>query len=683
MVLTWGSSLPARSQTEPPNAEVAEEPIVIDGREVFKVRDIPNFTAANRASSINKLLREEVQYTEPAVIEIATDSNDWVYLKSRSSENHLLTVTEADLPNPGYPIKRRARDWANVLQKDLRQGQWERRPAYVRQAILYSLAVLVSAIALHLLLRILSRRSSRQLDRWFTSTARPLTTWERPTKFFWQLGLFGLKIGLWLTVFIYITDLFPQLRSWRYTLVYYLTAPRIVLGTQQYSALRLLLLIGLTVGLWFAAQLIAKLFKTYVLNKASIDPQVQNILSFLAQYVLLFLGSIVLLQAFGINASSLAILASLLGVGIGFGVQNITNNFISGFIITLERPIQVGDFIKLGDLVGIVKQVGARSTEINTLDKVTIIVPNSRFLESEVINWSHGDSISRLRVPVGVAYGADIDQVKKALLEAVKRHPEVLLRPEPDVWFQSFGDSALNFEIMVWTGEPRKQFRVRSDLNYAIEASLRRYGIEIPFPQQDLHLRSPQLDEILHILKQRAINVPDTDGNNAHKPSLTAVTPPPAVEPSVTPPSKQESSLADNLLTNLDLETLAEAMQGPQGIELKSHPKQPEAPPTYFTGTAVVEWLKQNRDYTHEGAILVGQWLLHKGLIHTTDHDHTVDPDFEDSQILYQFYQDSPAALGKSIESPANPVTSDGDVTKITPSETAPETSHHLESAAD
>ena len=211
-------------------------------------------------------------------------------------------------------------------------------------------------------------------------------------------------------------------------------------------------------------------------------------MSVLIHYALIFLGVVVLLQIWGIDLSSIAILASVLGVGIGFGVQNITNNFISGFIIMLESPIQIGDFINVGDLVGTVEKIGARSTEIRTLDQVTIIIPNSRFLESEVINWSHGNPVSRLHVPVSVAYGSDIDHVKTALLDAIRRHPDVLLRPAPEVWFQGFGDSALDFEIMVWTGEPRKQFRVRSDLNYEIEASFRRYGIEIPFPQRDLHV---------------------------------------------------------------------------------------------------------------------------------------------------------------------------------------------------
>ena len=410
-----------------------------------------------------------------------------------------------------------------------------------------------------------------------------------------------------------------------------------------------------TVGLWFAARLIAQLFRIYILRRARIESHLQDILGVLIQYSLLFLGIIILLQAFGIDASSLTILASLLGVGIGFGVQNITNNFISGFIITLERPIQTGDFIKIGDLVGIVKQVGARSTEITTLDKVTIIVPNSRFLESEVINWSHGNPISRLRVPVSVAYGSDIAQVKTALLEAIKHHPEVLLRPEPEIWFQSFGDSALNFEIMAWTGDPRKQFRVKSDLNYAIEASLRHYDIEVPFPQQDLHLRSPQLDEILTILKQQAIGVATP---YSHTTALQPTAEPP-VEPVEQPVEQTSEHPLPDLLANLDLEALAEAMQGPQGIKLQTPPDQ--ASPSYFTGAAVLQWLQQNRDYTHAGAMLVGQWLLQKGLIYAIADDR----DFDDSQALYQFYQDSPAAQAKSVESPSNPVISDQNDTEI------------------
>ena len=660
VAFTWlGYAQPAHSQLTPLNANPTA-PVVVNGRKVLDVQGVGNFSAADRAQSINQRLQKELKLSQLPEVEVVVEEDGPVYLQSKHSGNTLATVTDVDLSTPSYPLSRQAQDWAELLEPALQQGQWELGPAYFRQALLYGVVVVVVAIAIHLLLQLFGRRSSRFLNRWFTVPGNPLTVWERPIKVFWQLGIIGLKAGLWLTVFAYITGLFPQIRIWRHTIYTLLTAESIALGNQQYSPLSLLLLLGLTVGLWFAARLIAQLFRIYILRRARIESHLQDILGVLIQYSLLFLGIIILLQAFGIDASSLTILASLLGVGIGFGVQNITNNFISGFIITLERPIQTGDFIKIGDLVGIVKQVGARSTEITTLDKVTIIVPNSRFLESEVINWSHGNPISRLRVPVSVAYGSDIAQVKTALLEAIKHHPEVLLRPEPEIWFQSFGDSALNFEIMAWTGDPRKQFRVKSDLNYAIEASLRHYDIEVPFPQQDLHLRSPQLDEILTILKQQAIGVATPYSHTTATAASLQPTAEPPVEPVEQPPVEQttEHPLPD-LLANLDLEALAEAMQGPQGIKLQTPPDQ--ASPSYFTGAAVLQWLQQNRDYTHAGAMLVGQWLLQKGLIYAIADDR----DFDDSQALYQFYQDSPAAQAKSVESPSNPVISDQNDTEI------------------
>ncbi|MEL7315102.1 MAG: mechanosensitive ion channel domain-containing protein, partial [Cyanobacteria bacterium J06559_3] len=305
--------------------------------------------------------------------------------------------------------------------------------------------------------------------------------------------------------------------------------------------------------------------------------------------------------------------------------------------------IQVGDFINVGELVGTVKRVGARSTEIRTLDQVAIIVPNSRFLESEVINWSHGSPVSRLRVPVGVAYGSDIALVKTALLEAIKRHPEVLLRPKPEIWFQGFGDSSLDFEVMVWTGEPRQQFRVKSDLNYEIEASLRRHGVEIPFPQRDLHLRSPQLDELVGILKKQIAGESNGHVPDAYSEIAAAeITAPPTIPTQLESPEDPEPSpsQSDEVFANIDLEALAEAMQGSQGIALHDYHYQSEVYPDTFTGTAAVEWLVQHRDYTREGAIRVGQWLRQKGLI-----QGVFEPDFRDGYYFYRFYQEQSSDL--------------------------------------
>ena len=647
--------------------------VVVDGRVVFEVRGIENedltLTAIERANFINEQLQQEVGQPEPEVeVDVinkrpanlagkpATASNrkeekdsseneqckNQVCVISLGSNNILVTVTPLDVERPTWTLSDQAKKWSGELQEAINQGQSERSLDYMRGALLYSILVLLIAIAFQFLLQTIRRLGSRYLNRRFNATTLS-ADWRKPIKLFWQLALIGLKVGLWLTVLYYITDLFPQARHWRYIIFNSLTAEFIALGDSRYSALQLMLLIGATVGLWFAANAIAQLFRLYVLSRARVDQRLQDILSALVQYALIFIGVIVLLQIWGIDSSSLAILASVLGVGIGFGVQNITNNFISGFIITLERPIQVGDFVNVGEFVGTVKRVGARSTEIRTLDQVTIIVPNSRFLESEVINWSHGSPVSRLRVPVGVAYGADITLVKTALLEAIKRHPDVLLRPKPEIWFQGFGDSSLNFEVMVWTGEPRHQFRVKSDLNYEIEASLRRHGLEVPFPQRDLHVRSPQLDELVNLLKYQVAGEP-----NGHIPdSLTEEATPPTVPPQLetyqldpTDEPEAMTSQTGDVFANLDLEALAEAMQGDDGIALHDHHYQSEIYPDTFTGTAAVAWLVRQRDYTREGAIQVGQCLLQKGLI-----QGVLDPDFKDGYHFYQFYRESPSDL--------------------------------------
>ncbi|MGF1535833.1 MAG: mechanosensitive ion channel family protein [Elainellaceae cyanobacterium] len=487
-------------------------PVVVDGRPLFSIQGSGSLTAAERARQINEELAQYIQQSEDVAIEVV-EGDRLAYLQNAESEDPLITVTPADVATSGGNAISQGRRWARQLEQALRRGQRERKPVYLQQAAIYSLVLILGAIAIQVVLQVVGHAVSRRLAFWFEGRGQAFTEWERPVALFWRLGLLGVTVGLWLTVAFYVTDVFPQVRRVRYATGAFLNAESINLGEGTYSALELLLILGLTVSLWFITNIITRLFRRHVLERARVEKRVQDILSVLIHYALLFLGVMVLLQAWGIDLSSLAILASVLGVGIGFGVQNITNNFISGFIIIVECPIQIGDFINVGDLVGTVEKIGARSTEIRTLDQVTIIVPNSRFLENEVINWSHGSPVSRLHVPVSVAYGSDINQVKTALLEAIRRHPEVLLTPKPEVWFQGFGDSALDFEIMVWTGDPRKQFRVRSDLNYEIEASLRRHGIEIPFPQRDLHLRSPQLDDLIDTLKL-GLNHRDPESKN-------------------------------------------------------------------------------------------------------------------------------------------------------------------------
>jgi len=181
--------------------------------------------------------------------------------------------------------------------------------------------------------------------------------------------------------------------------------------------------------------------------------------------------------------------------------------------------------VEVGEYKGIIERMGARSTEIRTLDHVSIIVPNSRFLEKEVINWSHRNPISRIHLPVGVAYGSDPKAVQAALLSAANKHSSVLQTPSPLVLFNGLGDSSLNFELLVWTAEPNKQFLLKSDLYYNIYEVLQQQKIEIPFPQIDLHLRSgtlglsPQMESSLTQLLEQFPNNgqhihPTTNGEN-------------------------------------------------------------------------------------------------------------------------------------------------------------------------
>ncbi|NJN31969.1 MAG: mechanosensitive ion channel [Synechococcales cyanobacterium RM1_1_8] len=200
-----------------------------------------------------------------------------------------------------------------------------------------------------------------------------------------------------------------------------------------------------------------------------------------------------LLQLWGIDLSSLTILASALGVGIGFGFQDIAKNFGSGLVLVFERPIQVGDFVEVGGYSGTIERLGARSTMIRTLDNLDIFIPNSRFLEEEVTNWSHNRTPTRVKVPVGVAYGSDLKAVEEALLESAQSNKNVLKMPEPAVFFTGFGDSALDFTLMVWIARPQQHVRIKSELNFKIDAAFRRRQIEIPFPQRDLHVRSGKL----------------------------------------------------------------------------------------------------------------------------------------------------------------------------------------------
>ena len=253
----------------------------------------------------------------------------------------------------------------------------------------------------------------------------------------------------------------------------------------------ILLLLILFASVIIIERIVQKQLIRRFLSRTKLQPSLQFGLSRIIGYTLIAVGFYVAFQLVGVDLSSLAIIAASLGVGIGFGLQNIINNLVSGIIILAERPISIGDRIEVAGVAGRVTKIQLRSTTVVTNDNITMIVPNADFISNTVTNWSHGDPKVRIRVPVGVAYGSDLKLLQRLLLEAAAEHPKALRDPSPVVLFNEFGDNSLNFELGVWTQEmTATPIHFTSEMNFIIDQKLRENDIEIPFPQRDLHVRS-------------------------------------------------------------------------------------------------------------------------------------------------------------------------------------------------
>jgi len=265
-------------------------------------------------------------------------------------------------------------------------------------------------------------------------------------------------------------------------------------GGVQFTVGHLIELVVMLTLVWVAEMIFRRVFLARLLHRSRLKPSVQFAITKIARYAFLVLGIYLSLQAVEINLNSLAFLAGALGVGVGFGLQNIVSNFISGLIILAEAPIALEDRVEVSGVVGRVTEINLRSTTVITNDNICIIIPNSNLITGTVVNWSHGDPTVRTRIPVGIAYGTDIEKVRALLLEAAAAEPEVLKTPAPDVLFVGYGDSAINLELAVWSNMMVSQpLGFKSRLYYAIHKTLEANKIEIPFPQRDLHLRSGTL----------------------------------------------------------------------------------------------------------------------------------------------------------------------------------------------
>ena len=253
-----------------------------------------------------------------------------------------------------------------------------------------------------------------------------------------------------------------------------------------------------------ASRFLSKLLQRRIAKNAYLDPGLHYTLGRLTQYVVVSVGALLAMSfGVGLNLTSIAVLFTALSVGIGFGLQYIAADIASGFILLFERPVRVGDRISIGNQEGDVQSINLRTTVLMTNDRVSVIVPNSKLVRDQLINWSYGDPRARIAIPIGVSYDADVDLVMSTLLHAAKEVDNVLQDPPPKVQFLEFADWSKNFRLLVWTNRPRLHRQIRSDINYRIEKLFRDAGIEIPYPQTELRLREGSLhvdgDDRLHL----------------------------------------------------------------------------------------------------------------------------------------------------------------------------------------
>ena len=599
---------PGWSQATPTEATpVARAPIVLDGYELFNVEAAGNFTAEERAKIINGLLQEKLdaaiaKNTAPQVNVLQQNNQVSLQINNR----HLLTVMNFDMM-PGMRSLEQADIWAEAIEDALERARYERTPRYTRWAIkLAGIAVLANFAlqGLWFWLKRRVRRKNLQRDNSLHSS--------------WLLLVLTLlPIVTWIALVCYITNLFPLTRRWLYkvyTLVNNVFSAEIFsVGERALSLNNLLLIVVMAIALLLFTNWLTESFKSRIVPLLGINRHSQDAIAAFTRYAILFIGLLLILTVSGVDFRSLAILISVLGVGIGFGLQNIAKDFISGLIMIFERPIQVGELVQVGDTQGLVQRIGPRVTEMTTIDRVLIMVPNSRFIEGEVHNWNR-TGLTRLKVYVDVAYGSDMQLVQTILLAVAQMpHPEILKHPRPKAQFRGFGESGLNFRIVVFLRDPLKQPKVKSHLLDNMALELEKYNIEIPFAQHDLNIKLPGLEEVTDTWLQQ-------QGLEDWKPPAPVIPELPKIKP------------------EYNWEELIRRMRGPQGLQIRDRRYGLKMFANCFTGTEAVDWFMEYEQATRPEAIIIGELMTELGMIHHVLDEHG----FEDGPLFYRFYADEP-----------------------------------------
>ena len=271
--------------------------------------------------------------------------------------------------------------------------------------------------------------------------------------------------------------------------------PLFSLGADPVTPLSLVVLILIFGVTWLVAGRVRWVLERQIGSRVEEIPEgVLHVIGNLARYAIIFTGWFIGLRSVGFQLDSVLVMFGALGVGMGFGLQNIANNFVSGVILLVERPIKVGDVVSVAGELGTVERVGIRATTLRKFDQTQAIVPTGDRIASVVNNWTLDERRVRVDFVVGVAYGSDTRLVERLIQEAVTEHELVLEDPEPRIFFMEFGDSSLNFRVLAYVADISERFVALSDLHFTIDESFRSHDIEIPFPQRDLHVRSIDSD---------------------------------------------------------------------------------------------------------------------------------------------------------------------------------------------